>query len=123
MAWDNILYRIHMYDRNRDTMKRPEPITEILIEQETSALKQWLKVYLASDRAVEWMNQEALRFECADYKTGYRMGENSINVNPCYDINEVIAYLKSPMYEENSIPRSTWDKIVKRKTNESDKDR
>lgn len=98
------------------TMKRPEPIDEIIIEQSKGALKQWLTVYLASNRAVAWMNQEALRFECKDYKIEYCIGENSINVNPCYDINEVIEYLKSSMYkgEDNTIPKSSWNKIVKK---------
>lgn len=104
-------------------MKRPEPKTEIIVKQGTSALKRWLTVYLASDRAVKWMNQEAPRFECTDYKTGYSIGENSVNVNPCYDINEVIEYLSNPVYKENNAPRSTWNKIVKRKKSESDNNR
>jgi len=80
-------------------MKRPEPKAEIIIEQGTGALKQWLTVYLASDRAVAWMNQEAIKFECKDYKIEYCIGENCVNVSPCYDVNEVIEYLKSPGYE------------------------
>jgi len=40
------------------------------------------------------------------------MGENSVNVNPCYDIDEVVEYLSNPIYEKDK-PISEWKRVIK----------
>jgi len=91
-------------------MKRPEPKQEIIVRRDT-ILDNWLKIYLSTARAVAWMNAEAHRFKNHDYGTDYTMGENSLSVNPCYDIEEVLEYLANPVYEKDK-PISGWKRVI-----------
>lgn len=92
-------------------MKRPEPKQEIIVKRDT-ILDSYLKIYLSSKRAVDWMNAEAHIFKSHDYGTSYTIGENSLNVNPCYDIDEVLEYLSHPKYDKDK-PISGWKKVIR----------
>lgn len=95
-------------------MKRPEPKAEIIVRQDT-ILDDYLNIHLSTDRAVAWMNAEARRFRNRDYGNDYIIGENSLKVNPCYNINEVLEYLSNPIYEKDDKdkPICGWKRMVK----------
>lgn len=92
-------------------MKRPEPKQEIIVQRDT-ILDSYLKIYLSTNRAVAWMNAEAHRFKNNDYGTEYAIGENSLKVNPCYDVDEVLEYLSHPKYDKDE-PICGWKRVVK----------
>ncbi len=73
-------------------MNKPMPTQEIIVERARYRTRSTLNIQVSSDRAVEWIRKEA-----GSFGRLFGIFENTweLEINGCYDADDVTEYLMS----------------------------